>query len=57
MITFTFLVVVAMLFVVLTVGVLLVGGATVLIAFGDFIICGLLIWFIVKQILKRKRVQ
>lgn len=48
MITFTILLVILLSLIIAAALVILAGGAGVVLAFGDLVICGLIIWLLVK---------
>lgn len=54
MITFTILAVVLLSLVIATALIILAGGAGVILAFGDLLVCGLIIWLLVKLFRRRR---
>ena len=54
MITFIILLIAALTIAIATTLVILAGGAGVIIAFGDLIVCGLILWAIVRLFRRRK---
>ena len=54
MILFTILAVIFIILVIFAVAILSVSGAAFIIVFGDFIACGVLIWFVLR-LFRRKR--
>lgn len=54
MVTFTVLTIVLLSLVIATALVILAGGAGVILALGDFIVCGLIIWLIIKLFRRRR---
>lgn len=55
MISFTILSILAIAFIVVALITLVVGGASTVIVFGDVIVCGLIIYWLVKKIIQRRR--
>lgn len=55
MILFTILALIIILVVIFSILVLSISGAAFIIVFGDFIACGVLVWFIVKLFTRKKR--
>lgn len=55
MILFTILLIILLLITVITVLALSAGGAAFIVLFGDVIVCGFLIIWIMKRLIKRKK--
>ena len=54
MITFTILLITLLALIIATALIILAGGAGIIVAFGDVIICGLIIFTIVRLFVRRK---
>lgn len=54
MITFTFILVALLTLIIATALIILAGGAGIIVAFGDVIVCGLIIFTIVRLFMRRK---
>ena len=54
MITFTILLITLLVLGIVTALVVLAGGAGIILAFGDLIVCGLFLWLIIRLFRRRK---